>query len=178
MANNPYATSKQAADSVGITPGDIGVAANDYVRKKELIATNKFDADSLASYGNNDYVMLKDIAKGAFQVTLSVNSDVTSRGTVQINNGTAGATATAEVNVEDQVTAKCNLLKSGDVFDGWYSGSSKVSSNATYTFTAQEAVSLVAKINYLDVTPTSLDYDAAGGSKTFQVSTNVPWTVS
>ena len=97
MANNPYATSKQAADSVGITPGDIGVAANDYVRKKELIATNKFDADALASYGNNDYVMLKDIAKGAFQVTLSVNSDVTSRGTVQINNGTAGATATAEV---------------------------------------------------------------------------------
>ncbi len=95
MANNPYATSKQAADSVGITPGDIGVAANDYVRKKELIATNKFDADALASYGNNDYVMLKDIAKGAFQVTLSVNSDVTSRGTVQINNGTAGATATA-----------------------------------------------------------------------------------
>lgn len=70
MANNPYATSKQAADSVGITPGDIGVAANDYVRKKELIATNKFDADALASYGNNDYVMLKDIAKGAFQVTL------------------------------------------------------------------------------------------------------------
>ena len=53
-----------------------------------------------------------------------------------------------------------------------------MSSNATYTFTAQEAVSLVAKINYLDVTPTSLDYDAAGGSKTFQVSTNVPWTVS
>ena len=90
----------------------------------------------------------------------------------------AGATATAEVNVGDQVTAKCNLLKSGDVFDGWYSGSSKVSSNATYTFPAQEAVSLVAKINYLDVTPTSLDYDAAGGSKTFQVSTNVPWTVS
>ena len=76
------------------------------------------------------------------------------------------------------MTAQCNLTKSGDVFDGWYMGATKESSRATYTFTATAAVSLVAKIFYLDVTPTSLDYDAAGGSKTFQVSTNVNWTVS
>lgn len=178
MANNPYATSKQAADTVGITPDVIGVPANNYVRKKELVATGKFDADALASYGNNDYVMLKDIAQGTFQVALSINSDVTSRGTVQLNGGAAGATASAEVSAGSQVTAKCNLTKSGDVFDGWYKGATKVSSSATYTFTATEAVSLVAKIFYLDVTPTSLDYDAAGGSKIFQVSTNVNWTVS
>lgn len=177
MANNSYATSKQAADTVGITPDVIGVPANNYVRKKELVATGKFDADALAFYGNNDYVMLKDIAQGTFQVALSINSDVTSRGTVQLNGGAAGATASAEVSAGSQVTAKCNLTKSGDVFDGWYKGATKVSSSTTYTFPATE-VSLVAKIFYLDVTPTSLDYDAAGGSKTFQVSTNVNWTVS
>ena len=98
MANNPYATSKQAADTVGITPDAIGVPANNYVRKKELVATGKFDADALASYGNNDYVMLKDIAQGTFQVALSINSGVTSRGTVQVNGGTACATASAEVS--------------------------------------------------------------------------------
>lgn len=178
MANNPYATSKQAADTVGITPGDIGITANNYVRKRDLIATGKFDATSLASYGDNDFIMLKDIAQGTFQVALSVSSDVTSRGTVQINSGTAGATASAEVGAGTQVTAKCNLTRSGDSFDGWYNGSTKVSSSATYTFTATQAVSLVAKIFYLDVTPTSLDFDTAGGSKTFQVSSNVSWTVS
>lgn len=172
-----FSTSKQAADVAGITPEDIGVAANNFVRKKDLVATGKFSADSLTGYSDNDYVLIKDIAKGTFQVTLSLNSDVQGRGTVQINDGEAGQNATLEVNVGESITAKCNLTNEEDVFDGWYDGNSKVSSNQNYTFEVQKSITLVAKILYLDVTPTSLDFEPAGGEKTFEVSSNVSWSV-
>lgn len=174
-----FATSKEAADTVGITPDDIGVPANNYVRKKELVATGKFDEEALQPYGDNEFVLLKDIATGAVTITLALNSDITSRGTVQINDGTAGATATASLDVGDQVLAKCNLTNPDDVFDGWYEGDTKVSSERNYSFTATKDVSLVAKAMYLDVSPTSLNYTPVGGEQTLTVTTNVnSWTVS
>ena len=67
----------------------------------------------------------------------------------------------------------------GDVFDGWYKGSIKVSGDVNYTFTVTGEESLVAKILFIDVVPTSLSYDAGGGSKTVTVTSNVSnWTVS
>lgn len=177
--NYSFATSKEAADLVGITPSDIGVPANQWPRKKELIATGKFDASSLSGYQDKEFVLLKDLAKGAVRISVALNSDVTSRGTVQINSGTAGATASAELNVGDSVTVKCNMSMAGDVFDGWYNGSSKVSSDVNYTFTVESEVNLVAKILFIDVVPPSLNYDSNGGSKTVTVTSNVPnWTVS
>lgn len=177
--NYSFVTSKEAADLVGITPTDIGVPANQWPRKKELIATGKFDAASLSGYQDKEFVLLKDLAKGAVAISVALNSDVTSRGTVQINNGTAGATATAELNIGDSVTVKCNMSLAGDVFDGWYKGSIKVSGDVNYTFTVTGEESLVAKILFIDVVPTSLSYDAEGGSKTVTVTSNVSnWTVS
>lgn len=44
---------------MNITPEEIGVPANNYVRKKELIATGKFDESALASYTDNEFVLLK-----------------------------------------------------------------------------------------------------------------------
>lgn len=87
--NYSFATSQEAADTVNITPEEIGVPANNYVRKKELIATGKFDESALASYTDNEFVLLKDLAQGSFTITLALNSDITSRGTVQINDGAA-----------------------------------------------------------------------------------------
>ena len=160
--NYSFATSQEAADTVNITPEEIGVPANNYVRKKELIATGKFDESALASYTDNEFVLLKDLAQGSFTITLALNSDITSRGTVQINDGAAGATAQATVDLGDQVLAKCNLTSPDDAFDGWYEGDTKVSSDKNYSFTATKNVSLVAKAMYIDVTPTSLEYTAAG----------------
>lgn len=177
--NYSYATCKEAADTVSITPEEIGVPASNYVRKKELIATNKFDPEKLTSYSDNDFVLLKDLAVGSFTVSVALNSDITGRGTVQINGGSAGATASTEVNLGDNVTVTCNLSDSSDVFDGWYEGEIKVSGNATYDFTATKEVSLVSKAFYIDVEPTSLDFEAAGGEKSFNISSNVPsWTIS
>lgn len=177
--NYSFATSQEAADTVNITPEEIGVPANNYVRKKELIATGKFDESALASYTDNEFVLLKYLAQGSFTITLALNSDITSRGTVQINDGAAGATAQATVDLGDQVLAKCNLTSPDDAFDGWYEGDTKVSSDKNYSFTATKNVSLVAKAMYIDVTPTSLEYTAAGGEQTLTVTTNVnSWTVS
>nr|DAI06542.1 MAG TPA: cellulase [Herelleviridae sp.] len=173
-----FATSQEAATVAGITPADIGVPANNYVRKKELVATGKFDEAGLASYTDNEFVLLKDIAQGSVTISLAMASDIVSRGTVQINNGTAGATASLSVDVGDQIVAKCNLSSSNDKFDGWYNGNTKVSSDMNYSFTATANISLTAKAFYLDVTPTSLDFVAGGETKTLTVTTNTNWTVS
>lgn len=178
MENDSYSTSKEAADVVGITPDDIGAPANNYVRKKELIATGKFDADSLAAYGDNDYVLLKDISHGSFQISLAINSDVTGRGTVQLNDGAPGDTASLNISAGVQVTAKCNLNNIGDKFDGWYNGLTKISSNTTYVFTVTGTTSLTAKIFYLDAAPATLSFDESGGDQAFQVLTNLDWSIS
>jgi hypothetical protein len=172
-----YSTSKQAADIVGITPEDIGVSEKNFVRKKELISAGKFDKEPLSSYGDNDFILLKDIQKGSFLISISLNSDVTSRASVEIDNGEAGTNASKEVAVGEKVVLKCNLLKEGDVFDGWYKGGEKVSSEATYSFTVENEVNLVAKILYLDVSPTSLEFEAVGGNSEFRVDSNVSWNI-
>ena len=173
MAILPFAKCLEAASAVDITPEEIGVNGNDYVRKKDLASTGKFDEEQLQAYGDNDYVRLQDIAVGI--VSLSVNLDTTSsgRGTVQINSGTVGPSSSVNVNVGDSVTVKCDLTFDTDVFDGWYNGSDKVSSNVEYTFNIEGNTSLTAKILYLDVSPTSLDFESDGGTKTLTVDSNV-----
>lgn len=177
--NYSFATSQEAADLVSLTPDDIGVAANSYVRKKELVATGKFDETALTSYEDNEFVLLKDLAQGSFTISLALNSDIVTRGTVQINNGTAGATAQTTVELGDQILAKCNLTDPEDFFEGWYENGVKVSSEKDYSFTATKNISLVAKAMYIDVTPSSLEYTAVGGEQILTVTTNVnSWTVS
>ena len=91
--NYSFATSQEAADTVNITPEEIGVPANNYVRKKELIATGKFDESALASYTDNEFVLLKDLAQGSFTITLALNSDITSRGRQGLCAGPAARSA-------------------------------------------------------------------------------------
>jgi hypothetical protein len=178
MADFPFALCKEAATIAGITPTDIGVPANDWVTKKKLVATGKFDAASLSKYADNDFVCLKDLAQGTFTVSLSLNSDVNTRGKVSINGGTPATTASVELAAGTDAVCLCTMLE-GDVFDGWYEGSTRVSTSLSYTFSVTKARTLVAKILYIDVTPTSLDYEAEGGTKTIAIESNVPtWTVS
>lgn len=106
----------------------------------------------------------------SYTIGVALHSSNPGRGTV-----TGGGTYSYGASV----TVKCTLSKSGDVFDGWYNGSTRVSTSLSYTFSCTGAVSLTAKILFIDVSPTSLDYTASGGSKTITVTSNVgSWTVS
>lgn len=76
-----------------------------------------------------------DAPAPATRYTITATSSNTSQGTV-----TGGGTYTEGDTVTLRATAK-----SGYEFTGWYSGSSKVSSNTTYTFTASQNITLVAR---------------------------------
>lgn len=105
-------------------------------------------------------------------VNIAVALDASSAGRGSVSGG-------GSYNIGASCTVRCTMNNTGDVFDGWYEGNSKVSSSQNYTFTVSAARSLTAKILYLDVTPTSLDFGAGGGTETLTVSTNVDsWTVS
>ena len=102
--------------------------------------------------------------------TISASLDSSSAGRGTVSGG-------GSYNYGASATVTCTKTNSQDVFDGWYESGSKVSSSASYTFTVTKARTLVAKILYLDVTPTSLDFESTGGSKTFSIKTNTNWTI-
>lgn len=105
----------------------------------------------------------------SYTISVSLDSSAAGRGSVSGGGSYAyGALA----------TVKCTKTNSQDVFDGWYEGSTRVSTSLSYTFTVTGARTLVAKILYLDVTPTSLSYGATGGSQTFKITTNTTWKIS
>jgi uncharacterized repeat protein (TIGR02543 family) len=105
----------------------------------------------------------------SYTISVSLDSSAAGRGSVSGGGSYAyGASA----------TVKCTKTNSQDVFDGWYEGSTRVSTSLSYTFTVTGARTLVAKILYLDVTPTSLSYRATGGSQTFKITTNTTWKIS
>ena len=105
----------------------------------------------------------------SYTISVSLDSSAAERGSVSGGGSYAyGASA----------TVKCTKTNSQDVFDGWYEGSTRVSTSLSYTFTVTGARTLVAKILYLDVTPTSLSYGATGGSQTFEITTNTTWRIS
>lgn len=104
----------------------------------------------------------------SYTISVSLDSSAAGRGSVSGGGSYAyGASA----------TVKCTKTNSQDVFDGWYEGSTRVSTSLSYTFTVTGARTLVAKILYLDVTPTSLSYGATGGSQTFKITTNTTWRI-
>lgn len=103
--------------------------------------------------------------------TISVSLDSSAAGRGSVSGG-------GSYNYGDSATVVCTKTNSQDVFDGWYEGSTRVSTSLSYAFTVTGARTLVAKILYLDVTPTSLSYGATGGSQTFKITTNTTWEIS
>ena len=97
--------------------------------------------------------------------TISVSLDSSAAGRGSVSGG-------GSYNYGTTATVVCTKTNSQDVFDGWYEGSTRVSTSLSYAFTVTGARTLVAKILYLDVTPTSLSYGATGGSQTFKITTN------
>ena len=123
---------------------------------------------STICYGSITYYAHWQI--NTYTVSVALDSTSAERGSVSGGgNYNYGATA----------TVICSMSKTGDVFGGWYNGSTKVSDSLSYSFTVSASVSLIALIYYIDVNPTSLDFEASGGTKTFTVSSNIDgWTIS
>lgn len=114
-----------------------------------------------------------------FTATIGVDSSCTGR--CQVGSGSTGWTSSFSetVNYGDKINLQCKLLNSGDVFAGWYENETLLSTNLTYPITVTSNRNIVAKVWFIDVSPTSLSYEASGGSKTVTVKSNIPsWSVS
>ena len=101
------------------------------------------------------------------QYTITVNSDDTSMGTA-----TGGGTYDYGESVRITATPKTDYR-----FVQWSDGNTTnprtitVTGNATYT-------AEFVKVNRLEVSPTSLSFEAAGGTKQITITSNVSWTIS
>lgn len=114
-----------------------------------------------------------------YTATIGVDSSCTGR--CQVGSGSTVWTSSFSetVNHGDKINLQCKLLNSGDVFAGWYENETLLSTNLTYPITVTSNRNIVAKVWFIDVSPTSLSYEASGGSKTVTVKSNIPsWSVS
>lgn len=114
-----------------------------------------------------------------YTATIGVDSSCTGR--CQVGSGSTVWTSSFSetVNYGDKINLQCKLLNSGDVFAGWYENGTLLSTNLTYPITVTSNRNIVAKVWFIDVSPTSLSYEASGGSKTVTVKSNIPsWSVS
>lgn len=79
------------------------------------------------------------IPKDIFNISLSVDPE---------NSGTVSGNGSFEEWTEITVIATPDPESDYSAFDGWYEGETKVSENASYTFTVEGARTLVAKFKY------------------------------
>ena len=69
----------------------------------------------------------------------------------------------------------------GYSFGGWWKDGVKVSDDVTLSVTIDADKTYIAKFTqdpYLELDKTSLTFNAAGGTQTVNVTSNVKWTVS
>ena len=114
-----------------------------------------------SSYGIRPACVLMNLTSDVSQsmiYTVTATADQTAGGTVT-GGGTYSAGQTATLNA---------TANSGYIFSGWYNGSTKVSSNKSYTFTVTENVTLTAKFYPLSMTytVTATADPTAGGTVT------------
>lgn len=114
-----------------------------------------------------------------YTATIGVDSSCTGRCQVGSSSTVWTSSFSETVNYGDKINLQCKLLNSGDVFAGWYENETLLSTNLTYQITVTSNRNIVAKVWFIDVSPTSLSYEASGGSKTVTVKSNIPsWSVS
>ena len=178
MAEELYATCKEAASIAGIKVSEIGIPEKNYVRKIDLVESGKFDVSYLEGYLDNDFILLKDVIKGSFIISVSIEESVLNRGNVQINDGPLGSSNELEVNGNTNITVKCVMNNYGDVFDGWYENDMKISNSLEYSFLAKKDCYLIAKIFYMDLSKDNLQFDIVGGEDELIVSSNTGFTIS
>ena len=71
--------------------------------------------------------------------------------------------------------------RGGYSFGGWWKDGVKVSDDVNFSVTVDATKTYIAKFiqdPYLNLDKTSLEFEAAGGTQTVNVTSNVEWTVS
>jgi hypothetical protein len=115
-----------------------------------------------------------------FTLTVRTDTNDTIQGGVGI--GSAKNLATDSGEFVDGTTATIHATAAeGYSFGGWWKDGVKVSDNVNFSVTVDATKTYIAKFiqdPYLNLDKTSLEFDAAGGTQTVNVTSNVEWTVS
>ena len=115
-----------------------------------------------------------------YTLTFKTEDEGVAQGGVGINKESNLGVETAEF--EDGTIATIHATAAeGYSFGGWWKDGVKVSDDVTLSVTIDEDKTYIAKFTqdpYLELDKTSLTFEAAGGTQTVNVTSNVEWTVS
>lgn len=115
-----------------------------------------------------------------FTLTVRTDTNDTTQGGVGI--GSAKNLATDSGEFVDGTTATIHATSAeGYSFGGWWKDGVKVSDDVNFSVTVDATKTYIAKFiqdPYLNLDKTSLEFEAAGGTQTVNVTSNVEWTVS
>lgn len=115
-----------------------------------------------------------------FTLTVRTDTNDTTQGGVGI--GSAKNLATDSGEFVDGTTATIHATAAeGYSFGGWWKDGVKVSDDVNFSVTVDATKTYIAKFiqdPYLNLNKTSLEFEAAGGTQTINVTSNVEWTVS
>lgn len=115
-----------------------------------------------------------------FTLTVRTDTNDTTQGGVGI--GSAKNLATDSGEFVDGTTATIHATAAeGYSFGGWWKDGVKVSDDVNFSVTVDATKTYIAKFTrdpYLNLDKTSLEFEAAGGTQTVNVTSNVEWTVS
>lgn len=115
-----------------------------------------------------------------FTLTVRTDTNDTTQGGVGI--GSAKNLATDSGEFVDGTTATIHATSAeGYSFGGWWKDGVKVSDDVNFSVTVDATKTYIAKFTrdpYLNLDKTSLEFEAAGGTQTVNITSNVEWTVS
>lgn len=164
---------------VNVSPG--------YTLNKVLVDGVKITLNSNNQYSfvvekNIKVIIECDLIPEPTQYTLTVKTEDegVAQGGVGINKESNLGVETAEF--EDGTVATIHATAAeGYSFGGWWKDGVKVSDDVTLSVTVDANKTYIAKFTqdpYLELDKTSLTFEAAGGTQTVNVTSNVEWTVS
>ena len=115
-----------------------------------------------------------------YTLTVKTEDEGVAQGGVGINKESNLGVETAEF--EDGTVATIHATAAeGYSFGGWWKDGVKVSDDVNFSVTIDATKTYIAKFTqdpYLNLDKTSLEFEAAGGTQTVNVTSNVEWTVS
>ena len=115
-----------------------------------------------------------------YTLTVKTEDEGVAQGGVGINKESNLGVETAEF--EDGTVATIHATAAeGYSFGSWWKDGVKVSDDVTFSVTVDADKTYIAKFTqdpYLELDKTSLTFEAAGGTQTVNVTSNVEWTVS
>ena len=115
-----------------------------------------------------------------FTLTVRTDTNDTTQGGVGIGSAKNLATDSGEF-VDGTIATIHATAAEGYSFGGWWKDGVKVSDDVNFSVTVDATKTYIAKFTqdpYLNLDKTSLEFEAAGGTQTVNVTSNVEWTVS